>query len=232
MGNYYFCNTNTDVKLSNTAYKVYHVLLSLANNKTKASYPSKDYIAKQAGCCVSSVYNATKELTSQGLIKVTERFNKKVGRQTSNLYTILKEPATQSEAKRVEKKVRIDREVSKKLPGKSLRVYCFLKANTAKDGICGMYLSEIARHVRRSVRTVQRYLQNLVKNKVLEVIHDKGKKSYYRVISVAENIRTKINQSMIAHSDDSSPIVADSLYHDLLQIKEQLGIGVVLNVLI
>ena len=54
--------------------------------------PSKSYLATRAGISKSSVYNATKELAALGLIKITERFKKSVGQQTSNLYTILKSP--------------------------------------------------------------------------------------------------------------------------------------------
>lgn len=136
--------------------------------------PSKSYLATRAGISKSSVYNATKELAASGLIKITERFKKSVGQQTSNLYTILKSPPT---VEKPIKRLRIERSVPHKLSSGSLRIYCFLKAHTAKDGICGIHLSHIAKHIGRSTRTVQRYLKSMVEKGVLKVFHDKGKKS-------------------------------------------------------
>ena len=68
--------------------------------------PSKSYLATRAGISKSSVYNATKELAALGLIKITERFKKSVGQQTSNLYTILKSPPT---VEKPIKRLRIER---------------------------------------------------------------------------------------------------------------------------
>lgn len=171
MGNYYFCNIGMEQQLSNSAYKVYHILSSMAN-KEGTSFPSKSYLATRAGISKSSVYNATKELAASGLIKITERFKKSVGQQTSNLYTILKSPPT---VEKPIKRLRIERSVPHKLSSGSLRIYCFLKAHTAKDGICGIHLSHIAKHIGRSTRTVQRYLKSMVEKGVLKVFHDKGK---------------------------------------------------------
>ena len=134
--------------------------------------PSKSYLATRTGISKSSVYNATKELAALGLIKITERFKKSVGQQTSNLYTILKSPPT---VEKPIKRLRIERSVSHKLSSGSLRIYCFLKAHTAKDGICGIHLSHIAKHIGKSTRTVQRYLKSMVEKGVLKVFHDKGK---------------------------------------------------------
>lgn len=48
MGNYYFCNIGMEQQLSTSAYKVYHILSSMAN-KEGASFPSKSYLATRTG---------------------------------------------------------------------------------------------------------------------------------------------------------------------------------------
>ena len=217
MGNYYFCNIGREQQLSNSAYKVYHILSSMAN-KEGTSFLSKSYLATRAGISKSSVYNATKELAALGLIKITERFKKSVGQQTSNLYTILKSPPT---VEKPIKRLRIERSVSHKLSSGSLRIYCFLKAHTAKDGICGIHLRHIAKHIGRSTRTVQRYLKSMVEKGILKVFHDKGKKSYYQVKNASSGYTE--TESVQIYKNDNSANQDHAIYPPLLVIAEQFG---------
>ncbi|MDD5952482.1 MAG: helix-turn-helix domain-containing protein [Oscillospiraceae bacterium] len=220
MSSFYFCDAGTETALSASAYKVYHMLLSLANYQTGTSFPSKEYLSKQTGLSKSTVYTATKELVQCGLISVQERFNRAVGQQTSNLYTILKRPDFQPcSGKR--KKLQIDKKIAQRLSGKALRVFCFLKANTSKDGVCGVHIRTIAQQLGKSIRTVQRYLSELAERGVLEIIGDKGKKSYYRIRN-SLSTQTALKWRNPSH-DDIFQVNADKAYTVCGSFTEQIG---------
>lgn len=70
---------------------VYVILCSYANNETKKSYPSVKSIADKAACSENTVRTAIKRLIELQLIKVEPNYNG-IGKQTSNIYTLLEPP--------------------------------------------------------------------------------------------------------------------------------------------
>lgn len=74
--------------------KLVYIYLCRMANRRAACFPSRKTIATACSLCVQSVKRAVKELADAGLITKVEQ-HKENGRQTSNLYTIVKEAGDQ-----------------------------------------------------------------------------------------------------------------------------------------
>jgi len=79
-------------ELSNTAFRVYALLSTYADNETGAAFPSYATMANRLGWNRRRVRDGVKELQDRGLIDCEPQFVN--GRQTSNLYTVRRAPET------------------------------------------------------------------------------------------------------------------------------------------
>lgn len=87
-GYFYSYNYIFDMNISHHAKLVYFYLCRCSNGKAQ-SFPSRKTIADNCSISLSSVKKALIELIEFGLIKREEQFEKN-GRQTSNVYTVMK----------------------------------------------------------------------------------------------------------------------------------------------
>src|SRR4051812_29265109 len=85
---FYSFNKIFDMNITPKSKLVYIYLCRMAGSKAQC-FPSRKTMAAACGLCVESVKRALQELAAAGLIGKVEQF-KENGRQTSNLYTIIK----------------------------------------------------------------------------------------------------------------------------------------------
>lgn len=188
MSNYYLCNTAAlAVNLTPSAYRVYHLLSSMADNKTRETYPSKTYMAAQLGVSTKTIQRATKSLVKAGLLTITNAFRPKNKMQSANIYTLLDQPqlSMNQSANPASPKSKLNRiyktSSSLSLSGGALKTYCYLKSHTDKNGLCYTYICQIAQRLQRSKRTIQRYIQELTQRGLLHIERIKGDKNIYRI---------------------------------------------------
>lgn len=75
--------------LSGNAVHLYGVLMSYADNGTKAAFPSRSRLAQDMGRSVNTVKRAMAELEEFGALKVTRRKSAVTGANISNLYVLV-----------------------------------------------------------------------------------------------------------------------------------------------
>lgn len=75
--------------LSGNAVHLYAVLMSYADNGTKAAFPSRSRLAQDMGRSVDTVKRAMTELEKFGALKVQRRRSKVTGANISNMYTLV-----------------------------------------------------------------------------------------------------------------------------------------------
>lgn len=76
-------------KLSHGAVRLYGVIMTYADNSTRAAFPSRERLAEDMGVSVATVKRAIKELEDCGAIEVTRRRNKKTGNYYANHYVLV-----------------------------------------------------------------------------------------------------------------------------------------------
>jgi hypothetical protein len=91
-------NLNTDVRfsivpqwlletsISDRAIRIYALIAGYADNETLTAFPSRETLAKRAGCHVKTVDRAIAELVELGAVSKTQRMNGDA--YSSNLYTL------------------------------------------------------------------------------------------------------------------------------------------------
>lgn len=75
-------------QIGHSAFVVYAVLVKYSNS-SNSSFPSYPTLARDTGYTRKTVIVAIQTLQEFGLLTVKPRFDKKTGRQTSNLYTLM-----------------------------------------------------------------------------------------------------------------------------------------------
>lgn len=75
--------------LSGNAVHLYGVLMSYADNGTKAAFPSRSRLAQDMGRSMNTVKRAMAELEEFGALKVTRRKSTVTGANISNLYVLV-----------------------------------------------------------------------------------------------------------------------------------------------
>lgn len=75
--------------LSGNAVHLYSVLMTYADNGTKAAFPSRATLAGDMGRSVDTVKRAMAELEAFGALRVTRRRSKSTGANISNLYVLV-----------------------------------------------------------------------------------------------------------------------------------------------
>lgn len=75
--------------LSANARCVYSIIMSYADNTTKAAFPSRETLAADLGTSVATIKRATKELEEYGALIVERRRNKRTGNFYANHYTLV-----------------------------------------------------------------------------------------------------------------------------------------------
>ena len=76
-------------KLSHGAVRLYGVIMTYADNSTRAAFPSREKLAEDMGISVATVKRAIKELEEFGAVEVTRRRNKKTGNFYANHYVLV-----------------------------------------------------------------------------------------------------------------------------------------------
>lgn len=76
-------------KLSHGAVRLYGVIMTYADNSTRAAFPSREKLAEDMGISVATVKRAIKELEEYGAVEVTRRRNKKTGNFYANHYVLV-----------------------------------------------------------------------------------------------------------------------------------------------
>ena len=87
-------------KLSHGAKALYGVIMTYADNETRAAFPGKEKLAEDMGASVRSIFNYMKELEDFGALKVTRRRNKKTGNYYANHYTLVFNDPSATECRR------------------------------------------------------------------------------------------------------------------------------------
>lgn len=187
MSSYYLYNTAVSgMGLTKSTYAVYHVLASAADNKTRQCWMKNATIAERIKTTPKTVQRAVKALVNAGLLRVKAQFRKN-GKQGSNLFTLLDEPQTKMEQQPIvdqskSQMKRIDSEVaSESYSDSSLNVYCYLKAHSNREGFCYTSLKKIATKLKKSTRTVQRHLHQLLQKGILTVKRVEGDQNIYQL---------------------------------------------------
>lgn len=75
-------------KLSHGAVRLYGVIMTYADNSTRAAFPSREKLAEDMGVKARSISTYTKELEEYGALEVTRRRNKKTGNFYANHYVL------------------------------------------------------------------------------------------------------------------------------------------------
>ena len=75
--------------LSHGAVRLYGVIMTYADNSTRAAFPSREKLAEDMGISVATVKRAIKELEEFGAVEVTRRRNKKTGNFYANHYILV-----------------------------------------------------------------------------------------------------------------------------------------------
>lgn len=75
--------------LSHGAVRLYGVIMSYADNKTRAAFPSREKLAEDMGSSVATVKRCIKELEDYGALTVTRRRNKRTGNFYANHYVLV-----------------------------------------------------------------------------------------------------------------------------------------------
>lgn len=75
--------------LSGNAVHLYGVLMSYADNDTKAAFPSRSRLANDMGRSVDTIKRAMRELEQYGALRVERRKSKVTGANISNRYTLI-----------------------------------------------------------------------------------------------------------------------------------------------
>ena len=75
--------------LSGNAVHLYSVLMTYADNGSKAAFPSRATLASDMGRSVNTVKRAMAELETFGALKVTRRRSKTTGANISNFYVLV-----------------------------------------------------------------------------------------------------------------------------------------------
>lgn len=76
-------------KLSAASVNLYGVIMSYADNSTKAAFPGREKLAEDMGVKVRSISTYIKELEEFGALKVTRRRNKRTGNFYANHYVLV-----------------------------------------------------------------------------------------------------------------------------------------------
>lgn len=76
-------------KLSHGAVRLYGVIMTYADNDTKAAFPGKEALAADLGASVRSIFNYMKELEAFNALIVTRRRNKRTGNFYANHYVLV-----------------------------------------------------------------------------------------------------------------------------------------------
>lgn len=76
-------------KLSHGAVRLYGVIMTYADNSTRAAFPSREKLAEDLGVTPRSISTYTKELEDFGALEVTRRRNKKTGNFYANHYVLV-----------------------------------------------------------------------------------------------------------------------------------------------
>lgn len=76
-------------KLSHGAVRLYGVIMTYADNSTRAAFPSREKLAEDMGVKVRSISTYIKELEDFGALEVTRRRNKKTGNFYANHYVLV-----------------------------------------------------------------------------------------------------------------------------------------------
>ena len=76
-------------KLSHGAVRLYGVIMTYADNSTRAAFPSREKLAEDMGVKPRSISTYTKELEEFGALEVTRRRNKKTGNFYANHYVLV-----------------------------------------------------------------------------------------------------------------------------------------------
>lgn len=76
-------------KLSHGAVRLYGVIMTYADNSTRAAFPSREKLAEDMGVSVATIKRAIKELEEFGAVEVTRRRNKKTGNFYANHYILV-----------------------------------------------------------------------------------------------------------------------------------------------
>lgn len=76
-------------KLSHGAVRLYGVIMTYADNSTRAAFPNREKLAEDMGISVATVKRAIKELEEYGAVEVTRRRNKKTGNFYANHYILV-----------------------------------------------------------------------------------------------------------------------------------------------
>ena len=76
-------------KLSHGAVRLYGVIMTYADNSTRAAFPSREKLDEDMGISVATVKRAIKELEEFGAVEVTRRRNKKTGNFYANHYVLV-----------------------------------------------------------------------------------------------------------------------------------------------
>lgn len=75
-------------KLSHGAVRLYGVIMTYADNSTRAAFPSRERLAEDMGVSVATIKRSIKELEDFGAMAVTRRRNKKTGNFYANHYVL------------------------------------------------------------------------------------------------------------------------------------------------
>ena len=76
-------------KLSHGAVRLYGVIMTYADNSTRAAFPSREKLAEDMGVKVRSISSYIKELEDFKALEVTRRRNKKTGNFYANHYVLV-----------------------------------------------------------------------------------------------------------------------------------------------
>lgn len=88
-------------KLSHGSVRLYGVLMSYADNDTKAAFPGREKLSQDMGSNPRSASRFIKELEDFGALKVTRRRNKRTGNFYSNHYVLVfTEPSAENGTRR------------------------------------------------------------------------------------------------------------------------------------
>lgn len=76
-------------QLSHGAVRLYGVIMTYADNDTRAAFPGKEKLSQDIGSSVRSVFTYMKELEAFGALIVTRRRNKRTGNYYANHYVLV-----------------------------------------------------------------------------------------------------------------------------------------------
>lgn len=161
-------------KLSHGAVRLYGVIMTYADNSTRAAFPSREKLAEDMGVSVATIKRSIKELEDFDAMTVTRRRNKKTGNFYANHYVLsFSDPRVTDDPPREV----MDDPITKPTSSLNIDPPSFTSEDESSDRIKELHAQTSLPHDAEKLSPKQRYeLRSLIREVGVQL---KGGKKFY-----------------------------------------------------